>query len=220
LSEVFFDEVAGGADAVFFAEDSGDFGGALRVGGILEELCELCGGAFGSVVVAGEGAGDAEAGDAVGVVGLVESEGDDEHGAACVQGLAGGAYAALVDDGGGARKQCGEGGVLEGGDAIGEFSRVEVARVAADEEDGAAVEELSGLDAVPVERAGIHDCGGAEGEDEGRVACVEECGEVGREGDVAVVLIVKGKASGGGVRRPVFLRGAEHGGEEGEGEFR
>lgn len=162
----FFEGVAGGDGTVFGSDLFGDCSGAGLNGGIGEQAGNELSGGFSLVVFAGEDLGDAEAADAAGVVGLVVAVGHDEHGAAGAQGLGGGADASLVDEDRGAGEELRIGRVTGDADGGGEFAFGEVAVVGADQENSTLAEELGGLGALLVEIAGVHDGGGAEGEDE------------------------------------------------------
>lgn len=157
---------------------------------------------------------NAEAAEAVGVVGLVEAVGDDQRGNAVAEGFGAGADAALVDDGGGSGEDSVEWGVGDGEDGRGEIGR---GGVAAGEEDGAAVESLSGAGGDGVEIPSDVDDGGAEGEDNGIGAGgaegLEAFGDVVGDG-----LFEVGEADLDGLAGPVGLGCGEELREKSEGE--
>jgi len=183
----------------------GDRGGFFVVFGFGEDFFDEVGGGVGVVAVALDDFGDSQAADAAGVVGLVVAVGHDEHGLAGAENLGGGAHSALVDDERGAGEEPGVGRV--GGDAnVGRnLVRGLVARVTADEQDGALVELFGGEGALFVEVAGIEDRGGTQREDERRGPGLEEGFEVGGEVEVAGVRVIEDEAAGLGGGRPVGL---------------
>jgi hypothetical protein len=96
------DEVGGSLQAVgsgFCA----DVAAAFADTGVVEEGVEPGGESAGGEATGGEAGADTEAMESGGVVGLVVGEVDDELWDAGMEGLGGGADAAMVDDGGATR---------------------------------------------------------------------------------------------------------------------
>ena len=215
-----FQGVAGVLNAVFLGEGGGCCFGAGGAEGVFEQSGDEPCDAGRLVSAALDGAGDFEAAHAAGVVRLVVGVGHDEHRRACAKALCGGADSALVDDGGDAREERGEGRVLGDADGAGEELPGAVAGIGADEQDGAGPQADGGLGGDFIEGSGGEDCRGAEGEGDGRVAGVEEVFEVGGEGGVAGVGVVEAEAGDESVGGPVFLLDAKGAGEEGEDEVR
>jgi len=206
-----FEGVAGGHGSVLCLDLGGDGGGLRLIRTVREEARDQRGGGFGFVLFAGEDLSDAELADAAGIVGLIVTVGHDEHGAAGAEGLGGGSDAALVDEDGGAGKDLRIRSVANDADGVREFAFRQIAIVGADEENGALAEALSGLGALLVEVAGMHDCGGAESEDERRRPRIEKSLQGGLEAAFVAGAIVKGEAGDLRGRRPVGLRRAHHG---------
>lgn len=211
---------AGGGEGGLGVNARCDGGGGAGVAWIVEEHTKAGRGAVGGVVAAGDLAGDAEAGNAGGVVELVVRERQHQHGATGTEGLGGGADAALMHDDRGAGKDLRVRKVIPGEDRRRKAGR---GWIFAEEEQSATAELLGGASAGGVEVAGDVDGGGAEGEDNGGVAGGEESGDGRREGGWEIgpdFFVVKQEAGLDGVAGPVALRGAEDAGEEGEVEER
>ena len=181
---------------------------------------ELAGDAERGVVAALDDAGDFQAHHAAAVVGLVVGKRHDEHGLAGAQTLGGGADTSLMDDHGGARKELGVRRVLGDAYGVGQGLAELVALVGSDEKDGADAEADGGAGGELVKTACSENGRGAEGEDDGGRTGGEERFEVGGQGGVAGVGIVKAEAGDEGVFRPVLLGDAEDTREEGEDQER
>jgi len=213
-----FQGVAGVLNAVFPREDGCRSFGAGRVAGVFKQSCDDPSDAGRLVPAALNGARDLEPAHAAGVVRLVVGVGHDEHGSARAEALGGGSDSALVDYGGGAGEERGEGRVLGDADGAGELLLGAVAGIGADEQDCADAQAHGGLCGDLVEGSCGEDCRGTEGEDDGGLAGVEKFLEVRRQAGVAGVGVVEAEAGDEGVGGPVFLLDAEGAGEEGEDE--
>lgn len=146
-----------------------------------------------------QGFGDAEAFESGGVVELVMGVRDDEGGLCGAEGLSGAPDAAVVDVEGASRHDGGEGDVVEGLGTEGHVGRG--LALGADEEEPATVEDSAGLGGVVIEVAGDVDGGGAEGEEDGGFAVIEELLDVAGEGFVLPVAIMPGEAADHTARR-------------------
>ena len=123
-----------------------------------------------------------------------------------------------MDDHGGAGKKRGVGRVFSYADGVWKRLAELVALVVSDEKHGADAEADGGAGGELVKTAGGEDGCGAQREDDGRWAGVEEGFEVGGQGGVSGVGIVKAKAGDDGIWRPVFLGKGEGARKESEDE--
>src|SRR6266568_2707084 len=143
----FFKGIAGGGDTTLRLHFFLDQIGQLLEARLRNEALQGVGCAIGRIAIAWKCKGGTEALHAGCVVGLVPSEGNNQHGASGLHGLAGGAGSALVGDDCCVREDLGVGRVSNreqvrrGGDGAG---------VGTDEE-GAAADAAGGFDAHAVE---------------------------------------------------------------------